>query len=235
MAFKVLDLYCCDGGATAGYKRAWPDCHVTGVDIEPHPQYCGDEFIQASAIAYALEHAHEYDFIHGSPPCQFGSSITPDASLHLNLVSPTRRALLKSRRPYVIENVPPMEGRAPMRRDLILCGEMFGLRVVRHRIFEVGGWLPRQLRHVEHQGPTIGAGRSSRGTYSPEGYYYAAYGTGGPTGKGTTEQWGAAMDIDWITDRQNMAEAIPPAYTQYIANEFSGVTSAPEVIRNGYR
>jgi DNA (cytosine-5)-methyltransferase 1 len=178
------------------------------VDIEPHPQYCGDEFIQGDAIAYALEHAHEYYFIHASPPCQFGSTITPDPSQHMNLIPGTRRALLKSRRPYVIENVVSMQHKAPMRRDLLLCGEMFGLRVVRHRIFEMGGWLPRQLRHVEHRGPTRGAGRRSRGTYSTEGYYFPVYGNGG--GKGDLADWSEAMDIDWMTDKKNLAEAIHP-------------------------
>jgi hypothetical protein len=63
---KLLDLYCKAGGATKGYQRA--GFHVTGLDIEPQPRYCGDAFVQADAIEYVTAHGHEYDFIHASPP-----------------------------------------------------------------------------------------------------------------------------------------------------------------------
>lgn len=228
----VLDLYCGGGGATRGYQRS--GFHVTGVDYFPQPEYCGDAFVQGDAIAYAIAHGHEFDFIHASCPCQGASTITADTARanYPNLIPATRRALLRSRQPFVIENVPPMERIGPMRRDLRLCGEMFGLRVVRHRIFEVGGWLPRQLKHPEHVGTTRGAGRRSRGTYTTEGHYLPVYGNGG--GKGDLAEWRMAMGIDWITDRHTLAEAIPPAYTQYIANEFLGVPADLEEIRRGY-
>jgi len=46
------------------------------------------------------------------------------------------------------------------------------------------------------------------------GPYFAVYGEGG--GKGTVAQWQQAMGIDWTDDRREIAEAIPPAYTQHI-------------------
>jgi DNA (cytosine-5)-methyltransferase 1 len=46
------------------------------------------------------------------------------------------------------------------------------------------------------------------------GPYFAVYGLGG--GKGTVAQWQAAMGIDWTTDRRELAEAIPPRYTEAI-------------------
>lgn len=67
---RVLDAFCCIGGAAEGLKRAFPSCHVTGVDIEPQPDYCGDAFHQGDAIEFILAHGYEYDFIHASPPCQ---------------------------------------------------------------------------------------------------------------------------------------------------------------------
>ena len=49
-----------------------------------------------------------------------------------------------------------------------------------------------------------------------EGPYFAVYGEGG--GKGSVSQWQAAMGIDWTDVRKEIAEAIPPAYTQYVGH-----------------
>ena len=48
------------------------------------------------------------------------------------------------------------------------------------------------------------------------GPYVAVYGEGG--GKGTVPEWQAAMGIDWTDSRKSIAEAIPPAYTQYVGH-----------------
>ena len=62
---KLLDLFCCAGGAGYGYHLA--GLEVVGVDIEPQPEY-PFEFIQTDAIQYCKEHGHKFDFIHASPP-----------------------------------------------------------------------------------------------------------------------------------------------------------------------
>lgn len=46
---------------------------------------------------------------------------------------------------------------------------------------------------------------------------FAVYGTGG--GKGSLADWQAAMGIDWIADKACLAEAIPPAYTEYLGRQ----------------
>lgn len=63
----LLDLFCCQGGAGEGYRRA--GFEVTGVDVEPQPLNPG-KVIVADALEYLAEHGHEYDAIHASPPCQ---------------------------------------------------------------------------------------------------------------------------------------------------------------------
>ena len=75
---RLLDLFCGAGGAAKGYQRA--GFYVVGVDINPQPNYCGDEFHQADAMeildilvaggtweGYTLA---DFAAIHASPPCQ---------------------------------------------------------------------------------------------------------------------------------------------------------------------
>src|SRR4029077_9084179 len=64
---RLLDLYCCEGGAAMGYNRAGFD--ITGVDTRPQPRY-PFEFHQGDALEYLAAHGAEFDVIHASPPCQ---------------------------------------------------------------------------------------------------------------------------------------------------------------------
>lgn len=212
----LLDLYCCAGGAATGYHHSGFDT-IVGVDNRPQPNY-PFTFWLGDALA-ALRHLldggtighlglEDYVAIHTSPPCQKYTALTKrngDRG-YPDLVNITRYYLEQTGLPYVIENV---QG-APVRRDLTLCGEMFGLGVLRHRWFELGGWTAPQPQHVAHRGPVQGW----RDRVFTPGPYVAVYGTGG--GKGTTEQWQEAMGIDWTSDRAEIAEAIPPAYTEYV-------------------
>lgn len=203
----LLDLFCCAGGAAMGYYRAGFD--VVGVDIDPQPNY-PFEFHQGDALDYVSEHWRDFDAIHASPPCQ---GYTALAAVHGNdwpkLIPETRRLLHATGLPWVIENV---QG-APVRRDLTLCGEMFGLGVIRHRYFELGRWEAVQPAHKPHRGRVRGW---RHGTYY-DGPYLAVHGDGG--GKGTVAEWQQAMGIDWTDVRREIAEAIPPAYTEHIGHQ----------------
>lgn len=205
----VIDAYCGRGGASMGYHLA--GFRVVGVDIDPQPDY-PFEFIQGDAIEYLLAHGHEYDLRHASPPCQASTALTKGTNAgreYPQLIPATRDALDAVGGPYVIENV---QGSA-LRRDLTLCGEMFGLDVIRHRYFELSGVRVRRPAHVPHRGRVSGW---RHGVFYP-GPYVAVYGDGG--GKGSVSDWQRAMGISWTSDKKGLAEAIPPAYTRYIGEE----------------
>lgn len=213
---KVLDLFCGVGGASKGYAAA--GFEVIGVDINPQPDY-PYEFVQADALL-ARPYFPHVDLIHASPPCQFDAAITRGTNKHLrhgypDLIGPVREMLAKSGRPYVIEN-------PAARQDVVLCGEMFDLRVIRHRNFELGGWSCKAPVEPKHKGRVIGMRHGKRITEAEGGYYYAVYGSGGY--KGTVPQWQQAMGINWTDNRKSIAEAIPPAYTRYIGAEFKKLT-----------
>src|SRR5258708_28352590 len=125
---KVLDLFCGAGGAAMGLPRAWPDAEILGVDIVPQPRY-PFKFVQADAMTFPLE---GYDFIWASPPCQaFSKTRRITGKEYPDLIDPIRQRF-PTRIPYVIENVTG----APLFAPVMLCGTMFGLKVIRHRNFE---------------------------------------------------------------------------------------------------
>lgn len=195
-----------------GYHRA--GFTVTGVDKDPQPRY-PFEFHQADALEFLKAHGHEYDVIHASPPCQgYSRSTAPHRANneYADLLPITRELLEKSGKPYIIENVPG----SPMRADVKLCGQMFGLKVVRWRWFEIGGglWImnpypPQVKKGIVRSGEAVsifgkGAYRKSKGDAYPVFQKESIKAT-----------WRYAMDIDWMSC-EGLREAIPPAYTQWI-------------------
>lgn len=206
---KLLDLFCGAGGAGTGYHQAGFD--VVGVDIEPQPDY-PFTFVQGDALLYLSRYFRNFDAVHASPPCQASTALTKGTNagrVYVNLIPATRDLLAQIGRPSVIENVQGSD----LRRDLTLCGEMFGLGVIRHRYFEVSGFNATQPVHKPHRGRVRGW---RHGAYH-DGPYVAVYGDGG--GKGSVSEWQAAMGIDWTDDRKAIAEAIPPAYTELIGRQ----------------
>ncbi len=196
----LLDLYCGGGGAGVGYSRAGFD--VMGVDIQKQPNY-PFPFIQADALDLDPAFLASFDALHASPPCQ---RYSPAARLHANsethpdLVGPTRAMLEASGKPFVIENVVG----APIRPDLMLCGTMFGLRIVKHRQFECSFPVPVLLPPCDHfdvYDPWHGPGRSADKFRDAQGIHWL------PTNGGASRKRG---------ETGCLSNAIPPAYTRFV-------------------
>jgi DNA (cytosine-5)-methyltransferase 1 len=201
---KLLDLFCGGGGAAMGYSRAGFD--VVGVDINPQGNY-PFPFIQSDCTKLDLKFLRLFDAIHASPPCQAYTRKAADWGRkrnhwleHPDLVEPTCKLLDASGLPYVIENVVG----APIRADIELCGTMFGLRIIKHRIFELSfptAYLLPPCDHSDVYNPWQGKGRSA-------------------------DKLRAAQGIDWLpisggASRKNgytgdLFNAIPPAYTEFV-------------------
>lgn len=232
---KLLNLFS-GSVCSRGYQRA--GFHVTDVDIKPQPRHTGDMFIQADAIDYAAQYGWMYDAIHASPPCQFASQITPDKLKHRNWIPETRFMLETIGVPYVIENVGG--ARKHLRNPAMLCGAQFGLKVYRHRFFETN-WMLLVPSHSPHHDNTSSAGHglSAKGMISVTSGGKSLEvkvnpaarrrsGTYGISSKGFVSIAGhfsgaeycrAAMGVDWYVTAQELSQAIPPAYTEYIGKQ----------------
>ncbi len=205
---KVLDLFCGGGGASYGYYLAiahlkgWS---ITGVDIKPQKRY-PFKFVLGDALDYLAKHGHEYDFIHASPPCQkWSDTQSIRGNHHPDLLTPTREILQSLGKPYVIENV---EG-APLIDPLMLCGTMFGLRTIRHRLFECNPPVYFAPASCCHNRKTAPMGRKpDRATefISVVGNF------------SDVEYGRVAMGIAWMTGKE-LSQSFPPVYTEYIGSQ----------------
>ena len=205
---KILDLFCCCGGASTGLYNNGKN-KVVGVDINDNHNY-PYEFIKSNIFDLEQSFFNEFDIIWSSPPCQqfsIGSKRWLNLGYNMpgNLIPETRDLLNKTGKPYIIENVL----NAPLRKDLMLCGEMFGLRVIRHRIFELGNGIKcLQPPHKKHK-PRIDPKHS---------YYSQIAGHGGDSYSYKIEDWKRDIGINWVNDKEHLVEMIPPLYSQYIIN-----------------
>ena len=205
---RLLDLFCCAGGAGEGYRRAGFD--VVGVDVAPQPNF-PFPFIQADARGLDPEFIATFDVVHASPPCQAYSDLAArNGNGHEwpKLIEPTRELLKASGRPYIMENV---EG-APLVDYVVLCGTMFpGLRVLRHRLFETNFpvLVPPHRKH-----PKVHTWDKRKNHYGKtDEWADFVQVTGG--GNCSIAAARDAMGIDWMSKRE-INEAIPPVYTEFV-------------------
>lgn len=203
----LLDTYCCAGGATKGYQHA--GFYVVGVDIDPQPNYCGDEFIQADALEVLADEAFvaKFDAIHASPPCHDHSNLRNSAGLDGTgwLLAATLERLQRLGKPYVVENVVG----AVLPTAIELCGASFGLGasgmdLPRHRRFECS--FPVLAPPCQHRkGKTMGVYGNGTNKWHRD-----------KLGRNlTVAEMREAMGIDWTT-RGELSQAIPPAFTQWV-------------------
>lgn len=218
---RVLDLFCSEGGAAQGYHQAWPDAEIVGVDTNPK---VGERypftFVCADAMTFDLT---GFDFVHASPPCHDHSSVTGrDRKANGDkgtgwMLEATIDRLRGSGVPWIVENV---EG-AKMPADVYsvrLCGSSFGLNVRRHRLFASNvlllappcdhSWQTPRFVSLDAKSRKAGRLASVVGVHGHCNY------------AGEFEIRCEAMGIDWMTP-QGLTQAIPPAYTRYLAEQVS--------------
>lgn len=201
---RLLDLFCCAGGASRGYELAGFD-DILGVDLYPQPHY-PYAFLQADVLVLnQLVDLASFDLIHASPPCQ-GYSETQRIrnNKHPMLIDPVRAILRASGKPYIIENVVG----APLLNPILLCGTMFGIRTYRHRLFECSFPI-RTPDHPAHQARQAKMGRPVQ-----DGEFMHVVGN-----MHSPHIAREIMGTPWM-NRQEMAQALPVCYTEYIGKEW---------------
>lgn len=199
---RLLDLFCGAGGASKGYHDA--GFEVMGLDNQKQPYYptMSMGYIRADFREFTPEWIRTwFDAVHASPPCQAHSSVTRNKKIYPDLIPATRELLVATGLPYVIENV---QG-APLKDPILLCGDMFGLKVARHRLFESNVYMtPPPCTHY-YRDPTFLThvpGDHSRGDYRD------------------------AMGVNWMSVEASR-QAIPPVFTKWIGEQLLRVVRAP--------
>jgi DNA (cytosine-5)-methyltransferase 1 len=218
----LLDLYCCEGGASRGYVEAGFD--VVGVDLDekalrryPYPSVRADA-LEVLRRLIARPPRRRPVVVHASPPCQLDSVMSKAwngrAEEHPDLIAPTRELLLELGVPYVIENV--VGAAAKLDHPIMLCGSSFGLAVQRHRLFEsnVPLWPLPCAHHLqrERRFPPLRSDRTELARV------VSVTGEGGGAAK-DVELWRWALGgIDWMS-KHGLRECLPPAFTRYLGEQ----------------
>lgn len=200
MNYRAADLFCGAGGAAMGLHRA--GFIVEGWDILPQPHY-PFKFHLRDALDANLD---GFDFVWASPPCQAYTAmqhIRKNSHGHDDLVPITREKLQASGLPWIMENV---KG-SPLRTSVMLCGTMFGLRIIKHRYFESNMPVEFRLSACDHRDvydPWHGKGRTAAAMRQAQDTPWI------PAEGGASKKQGRSGDVN---------NAIPPAYSEFLARQ----------------
>lgn len=202
---KLLDLFCGGGGAAMGYHLAGFD--VIGIDHKPQPKY-PFPFILADALKPPFN-LTEFDAIHASPPCQRHSRFKYLAHTeHQDLIEPTRALLQASGKPYILENVPG----APLINPIRINGPLVNLlNIDRERWFECNFSITQPNLPPRRKAPV----KTGRPVLEGDVITVAGHFSDVPYAR-------RAMDINWLGQKE-LAQAIPPAYTELIGRHLIGL------------
>lgn len=226
-AVRVLDLFCGAGGAAMGYHQA--GAQVVGVDIDHQPRY---PFTFHRADALDVLHGRTsldpaaFDLIHASPPCQaYSTGVTSRSSRWVPtkgkdepaLIGTVHRLLLAVGVPWVIENVAGARDHMPQ-GAFTLCGAMFGRPIPRHRLFATSPTVTPPAHPACR-------GLATRSAAALGWDYRDMTVTGKGRRAGTSTRWAHLLGVDWPMTQHDLAEAIPPAYTQWIGTRMLGVVA----------
>lgn len=201
---RALDLFCGPGGVGWGLTIA--GYQVTGVDTNDYSKTYPGEFIRADAYTFPL---NGFDFVWASPPCQPFSMAHAGRRKHIPIDMEKLERLIERMNAagveWCVENVP----QAPIRRDLLLCGQMFNLRLIRHRIFQLSFACPQPV-HPKHS-VSVRAGQA-----------VSIAGHGGD-GQSNVASWRYALGLEsgmceGLT-RNEIAEMLPPSYSLFIGTQ----------------
>ncbi len=198
---RALDLCCRAGGASVGLHRAGFD--VVGCDVIYSKNYPFPLIVHDALDIDSVLDLDDFQFIWASPPCQpFSKGLGNQKTSEPDIIEPMRQLLSRSAEKWCMENVEC----APIRPDVILTGDMFGLNTYRKRHFELAGfWCVPPFT----PGPKFGP-QTRPGSVTVAG--------GGGKRAGDLSAWSDAMEIDWMT-RAEIVEAVPPSYAEYIARQ----------------
>ncbi len=148
--YRLLDVYAGAGGCSMGYFHAGFTPY--GIDHDPKPlrHYpfpwaCMDalealeKLIRGEGLTFSNGETlclRDFAAIHASPPCQYYSRLRHlpwlKSRVYWRSVPPTREALIRTGKPWVIENVKDCWD---LLDSIILNGQMFGLPIFRDRRF----------------------------------------------------------------------------------------------------
>lgn len=208
---RLLDLFCGEGGSSAGYVAA--GFEVVGVDIEPQPAY-PFEFHQADAMTFDLD---GFDAIHASPPCTGHTTMANIAGFRGEhgtewMLRATIDRLAAAGLPYVVENVVG----ADMPTALTLCGSEFNLTdgpylLRRHRRFAANVFL-------WSAGGCRCAGRDIVGVYGELSKNDRPASGERRVMRAGVERARRVMRMPWASP-EGITQAIPPAYTEFIGDQ----------------